>query len=156
MLSINPVAERNSLIEIDIEEQEMIERREKLIQIAKSRVKREVQANNLMKAAQAQQRRRMSTKIMDNPQVVASEEAILNEILKKEESHLQWFKHGLCMIVLMLQVIVNLARGSKSTKSIFSGLGYKKCTWYDFSISAFYLIVCMVVTMIAIRKVNYE
>ena len=93
---------------------------------------------------------------MDNPQVAATEEAILNAILKKEESHLQWFKHGLCMLVLFLQVIVNLSRGSKTTRSIFSGLGYEKCTWYDFSISAFYLIVCMVVTMVAIKKVNYE
>jgi len=42
MLSINPVAEKNSLIDLDIEELELIERREKLIQIAKSRVKKQV------------------------------------------------------------------------------------------------------------------
>jgi hypothetical protein len=41
MLSINPVADKNSLIELDIEELELIERREKLIQIAKSRVKKQ-------------------------------------------------------------------------------------------------------------------
>ncbi len=124
MLSINPVADKNSLIELDIEELELIERREKLIQIAKSRVKKQTQANNLMMAAQAEKKRRHSTMIIDNPHIAANEEAILDQILKKEESHLQWFKHGLCMLVLALQVIVNLSRGSKSTKSIFSGLGY--------------------------------
>ena len=78
MLSINPVADKNSLIELDIEELELIERREKLIQIAKSRVKKQTQANNLMKAAQAEQKRRHSTMIMDNPHIAANEEAILD------------------------------------------------------------------------------
>ena len=49
-----------------------------------------------------------------------------------------------------------MTRGSKSTASLFSSIGYSKCTWYDFTLSAFYLVVCAIATMIAIRMVNYE
>ncbi len=51
---------------------------------------------------------------------------------------------------------MNLVRGSKNTASILASLGYLKCTWYDFTISALYLVVCALATMIAIRRVNYE
>lgn len=55
----------------------------------------------------------------------------------------------------MTQVAVNLTRGSKSVGSIF-GSGYDKCTWYDFTICAFYLIVCLAMTLVAIKKANYD
>ncbi len=51
MLSINPVAEKNSLVFLDEEELEIIERREKLIKLAKIRQRKQTQADNLMKAA---------------------------------------------------------------------------------------------------------
>ena len=102
MLSINPIVEKNSLVELAFEDMEIVERREKLIQLAKSRQKKQTQANNLMKAAQAEMKRRASTVILDNPMVSVQETAILEKILKKEESHKQWFKHGLCFIVLVI------------------------------------------------------
>lgn len=51
MLSINPIAHKNSLVDLNIEEMEIVERREKLILLAKIRQKKQTQANNLMKAA---------------------------------------------------------------------------------------------------------
>jgi uncharacterized membrane protein YfcA len=80
----------------------------------------------------------------------------LDAILIQEESHLQWFKHGLCAIVLFAQVAVNVSRGSKTTPSLFSGIGYAKCTWYDFTLCGLFLILCAIFTMLAIRRVNYE
>lgn len=51
MLSINPIADKNSLVDLNIEEMEIVERREKLIMLAKIRQRKQTQANNLMKAA---------------------------------------------------------------------------------------------------------
>lgn len=55
----------------------------------------------------------------------------------------------------MTQVSVNLTRGSKSTPSIF-GEDFEKCTWYDWTICSMYIVLCIVVTLLAIRRVNYE
>ncbi len=85
-----------------------------------------------------------------------AEQTILDGILKIEESHKQWAKHGLCAIVLIAQVIVNLVRGSKSTASLLSFLGYSRCAWYDFTISGSYLLICVAITLLAIRNVNSE
>ena len=41
MLSINPIVEKNSLVELAFEDMEIVERREKLIQLAKSRQKKQ-------------------------------------------------------------------------------------------------------------------
>lgn len=51
--------------------------------------------------------------------------------------------------------MINLIRGSSSQPSIFSD-SYEKCSWYDFSISGCYIVICCVVTILAIRRVNYE
>jgi hypothetical protein len=40
--SINPVDEKNSLVELNIEEMEVVERKEKLIQLAKIRQKKQI------------------------------------------------------------------------------------------------------------------
>lgn len=66
---------------------------------------------------------------------------------------MQWSKHGLCFIVLISQVIVNLIRGSKSARSLLEqvGIHYGKCTWYDFVFSGMYLVICVIVTLLAIR-----
>lgn len=79
---------------------------------------------------------------------------ILDDILVTEESHGQWYKHGLCFFVLISQVCVNLIRGSKSSPSLIPGYG--KCLWYDWSICGFYIMICMSVTFLAIKRVNYE
>ena len=69
MHSINHIDAKNSLAVLNIEEMEIVERKEKLIQLAKIRQKKQIQANNLQKAAQAEKMRRMSTKIVENPEV---------------------------------------------------------------------------------------
>ena len=51
---------------------------------------------------------------------------------------------------------MNLTRGSKTQPSVFFGYGYYKCEWYDFSISGLYLVICILVTFVAIKRVNYE
>lgn len=56
-------------------------------------------------------------------------------------------------------MIVNLIRGSKSQPSIlqsFFGIPYKKCQWYDFTLSALFVVICIIVTLLSIRQVNYE
>lgn len=108
-----------------------------------------------MTAANAERKKRSSTMIIYNPVVEEKEMKILNAILKNEETHGQWFKHGLCFFVLMSQVTVNVTRGSKSTASIF-GSGFLKCTWYDFTICGAYILICLMATILAIRRVNYE
>lgn len=35
-------------------------------------------------------------------------------------------------------------------------MDYYKCTWYDFTVSGFYIFICILVTIVAIRRVNYE
>ena len=50
---------------------------------------------------------------------------------------------------------MNLTRGSKSNNSIF-GEDFEKCTWYDFTLCGVYILICMLVTLLAIRRVNYE
>lgn len=65
-------------------------------------------------------------------------------------------KHGLCAFVLMSQVLINLTRGSKTQASVFFGQDYCKCSWYDFVASGFYLVICIIVTLFAIKRVNYE
>jgi len=47
MHSIKPVDSKNSLAVLDIEELEIVERKEKLIKLAKIRQKKQIQANNL-------------------------------------------------------------------------------------------------------------
>jgi hypothetical protein len=47
MHSINHIDAKNSLAVLNIEEMEIFERKEKLIQLAKIRQKKQIQANNL-------------------------------------------------------------------------------------------------------------
>jgi uncharacterized membrane protein YfcA len=56
----------------------------------------------------------------------------------------------------MSQVLINLTRGSKTQQSVFFGEDYCKCYWYDFLASAFYIMICVIVTVFAIKRVNYE
>jgi uncharacterized membrane protein YfcA len=51
--------------------------------------------------------------------------------------------------------MVNLTRGSKSVNSVF-GEYYCKCSWYDFTISGFYILVCLLTTIFAIKRINHE
>jgi hypothetical protein len=36
----------------------------------------------------------------------------LDALIKREENHFQWDKHGICAFILLCQVIVGLMRGS--------------------------------------------
>ena len=127
-----------------------------MLELAKQRMKNTAVENNLHHAAAAEKKRRESTMIVVNPENTKKEMDLLDAILKKEESHWQWFKHGLCGFTLMAQVLINLTRGSKTQESLFFGMDYYKCTWYDFTVSGFYILICILVTMVAIRRVNYE
>ena len=42
----------------------------------------------------------------------------LDALLKKEATHFQWTKHGVCFVLLISNVMVSLLRGSKKSKSI--------------------------------------
>ncbi len=42
----------------------------------------------------------------------------LDALLKKESTHFQWSKHGICLVLLISNVMVSLLRGSKKSKSI--------------------------------------
>jgi hypothetical protein len=93
-----------------------------------------------------------------NPVENKKEVAILDAILKLEGSHKQWLKHLLCFSALGTQVVVNLIRGSRNSPSIltFLGIQFGKCTWYDYTICVAFVMVCIMVTIIAIRRNNYE
>ena len=78
-----------------------------------------------MMAHNAERLKRKSTKIVISKAEELKELMILDDILVTEESHGQWYKHGLCFFVLISQVCVNLIRGSKSNPSKIPG--YAKC-----------------------------
>lgn len=86
--------------------------------------------------------------------------AKLDRILELEGTHKQWLKHALCLIPLATQVIVNLVRGSKSSPSIltfFFNIPYRKCqTWYDVTLCVCFVAVCIFITVVAIKRNNYE
>ena len=55
-------------------------------------------------------------------------------------------------------MITNLSRGARDFNSIlsFMGITYQKCLWYDFLVCLTFIAICVTVTTLAIRRVNYE
>ena len=82
------------------------------------------------------------------------ETAILDGILEKEKSHFQWLKHSFCLIVLASQLTVNLIRSKEF--QIVVGLPFDKCTWYDISMWVMYFGACFTITIVAIKRNNFE
>ena len=75
---------------------------------------------------------------------------LLGEVLKKELTHKQWDKHLMCFICLFGIIIVNLLRGSRKFSSI---AGIKRCSPIDWIILSTFLVMCMIVSIVAIKKV---
>jgi hypothetical protein len=79
--------------------------------------------------------------------------AILDAILKREEGHRQWVKHGLCVATLFAQILHNLVRDAIFP---FKWEGQSKCSPLQWSLSATYILFCIFITYVAIRIVNKE
>ncbi len=71
MLSLNAENLDNSLIEMDPEETEVLERKQRLILIAKMRQMKQTAQNNLYKAAEAEQRKRLTTVFEETQEITA-------------------------------------------------------------------------------------
>ena len=106
-----------------------------------------------MSAANAEKKMRHSTMIDIPNEIREKEIQILDAIIKKEETHRQWFKHGLCAVTLSAQILHNLIRDQIFP---FKWEGQQKCGALQWSISAIYVLFCILMTCLAIRKVNYE
>ncbi|TNV83676.1 hypothetical protein FGO68_gene15415 [Halteria grandinella] len=153
-ISMTLFIEDSSLV---LKQSDAVKRREKLLVLAKERDQEQKVSNNLYSAAMA---RRLSTlkenlsevQLTQNAEKSEKDLAILDQILHKEKSHLQWSKHLVCFVVLIAQVIVNLIRTQNAFKPSF----FEKCQTYDFILASIYICICTLVTAYALRRNNYE
>ena len=74
-------------------------------------------------------------------------------MLEKEKTHYQWVKHGICLSVLVANLLVTLFRGSKSSKSI---IGIQTCSGLSWFFFALFIVFCAVITFVSIKIVNRE
>ena len=72
-------------------------------------------------------------------------------MLRREKTHWQWDKHLTCLVVLVSQVIINIIRGSKSTKSVV-----EHCGVADWILVGLYAAICITVSVIAIKRIIAE
>jgi hypothetical protein len=97
--------------------------------------------------------KRKSSRIEIPIEEVEKDMVILDRIIKTEETHYQWYKHSLCGLTLIAQILTNLIRGQIFP---FKFNGYQKCQWYDNTLSVVFVLFCCLMTFVAIRRVNYE
>ena len=77
----------------------------------------------------------------------------LTEIAEQESGHKQPFKLGICLFMLSCVIGMNLLMPSDTSPSI---IGIKGCSSHQFALQIFFVTICMVVTMIAIRVNQQE
>ena len=74
-------------------------------------------------------------------------------MLEKEKTHYQWTKHGLCLSVLLANLLVTLLRGGKASPSI---VGIGTCSVLGWLFFLLFLVFCSVLTYLSIKMVNKE
>ena len=72
----------------------------------------------------------------------------LRRSVKQESSHFQWAKQGLCILLLTALIMMNLCMGSSGMESI---IGLKKCDAAYWGIQGIFFVLCIIVTIIAVR-----
>ena len=73
----------------------------------------------------------------------------VDDLIEVEKTHKQWKKHGICMIVLISQIVINLLRSAS-----FSPI--EKCSIWDWMLFSLYLVICGIVTVVSTRVVMRE
>ena len=73
----------------------------------------------------------------------------VNDMIEVEQTHKQWKKHGICMVLLVSQIAINLLRSAS-----FSPI--EKCSVWDWMLFILYLIICAIVTVVSTRLVMKE
>ena len=73
--------------------------------------------------------------------------ASLRFSIRSETSHGQWAKQGLCFLLLICLILMNLSMGSSSMPSI---VGIEKCDPAYWAIQVFFMAICVVCTVVAV------
>lgn len=68
----------------------------------------------------------------------------LSAIVQQESTHFQWWKQGLCLLMLVSITMLNLLM-----KGMF--LGIKSCSFWYWGIQVIFLIECVLVTWLAVK-----
>lgn len=92
--------------------------------------------------------RMVITREMDPKEVAA-----VKYIVRKENSHLQWTKQGLCFVLLTALILMNLCMGSSSRPSI---IGMTKCSTSYWLIQVAFVVLCVFFTYGAVRIAQDE
>lgn len=108
-----------------------------------------------MSAAKAETIKRLSSRIEISHEEREREMKVLEAILEKEKTHFQWDKHGLCMATLLVQIVHNLFRKFPEWRNEADS-SYPYCTPLMLSLSGSYVFFCIVITVLAIKRVNSE
>jgi hypothetical protein len=87
-----------------------------------------------------------------SPQEV-KERDLLEKIIARDRTHKQWFKHGLCFLLLLLLILASLFRGTKSVDSI---IGITTCSAWDWVVLVAFVIISALVTFASIRSARSE
>eukprot|EP00347_Sterkiella_histriomuscorum_P016420 403353250 len=77
----------------------------------------------------------------------------VDKLLAREKTHYQWDKQGICAIVLIVEVLVSLFRGSKKTKSI---IDIQTCSVWDWLCFAFFIVFCFFMSMVAVNNLKKQ
>lgn len=77
----------------------------------------------------------------------------LRRSVKAESSHFQWAKQGLCITLLAALILMNLMMGSSNMDSI---VGLKKCDGAYWGIQIFFLAICVLGTIAAVKMAQRD
>jgi type III secretory pathway component EscU len=73
--------------------------------------------------------------------------ASVRSMIRSESSHGQWAKQGLCVLLLLCLIFMNLSMGSSSMDSI---IGISKCDGAYWGIQVVFMAICIVCTVLAV------
>jgi uncharacterized membrane protein YfcA len=82
-----------------------------------------------------------------------SERDTLEKILQRDKTHKQWFKHGVCTILIILLLLASLFRGTKQVPSV---VGIKTCSAWDWIVLGAFILISGLVTLVSIIKARRE
>ncbi|CDW86733.1 UNKNOWN [Stylonychia lemnae] len=87
--------------------------------------------------------------------VIATQSQVkqVERMIQRERTHYQWNKQGICILLLVVQVLISLFRGSKKTHSI---IGIGVCSFWDWFCFSFFLIFCVIICFLAVKNLQRE